>query len=59
MNFEKIQKTVVFVFSLFLVFSAIVLLIGGYVANPLFSIIVFIVFIYIAYYIFLKTFFED
>ena len=59
MNFEKIQKIAFFVFSLFLIFSAIVLLIGGYIANPLFSIIVFIVFIYIAYYIFLKIFFED
>ena len=59
MNFEKIQKIALFLFSLFLIFSAIVLLIGGYATNPLVSIVVFVVFIYIAYYIFLKTFFED
>ncbi len=59
MNFEKIQKVAIFIFSLFLIFSAIVLLMGQYLTNPLLSIFVFILFIYIAYYIFLKTFFED
>ena len=59
MNFEKIQKIAFFVFSLFLIFSAIVMLIGGYTSNPLISIGVFIVVLYVAYYIFLKTFFSD
>ncbi len=59
MNFEKIQKIAFFVFSLFLIFSAIVMLIGGYTSNPLISIGVFIVVLYVAYYIFLKTFFND
>jgi len=59
MSFEKIQKIALFVFSLFLVFSAIVLLIGGYMSNTLLSIAVFVLLVYGAYYIFLKTFFEE
>ena len=59
MNFEKLQKIALFIFFIFLIFSSIVLLIGGYLSNPLISIIVFIVLIYGAYYIFLKTFFGD
>jgi len=59
MSFEKINKIALFVFGLFLIFSGIVILIGEFMENTLVSIIIFISFLYIAYYIILKVFFQD
>jgi len=59
MNLKKLQKAIFFVFILFLIFSGIVIMVGSYMNNTLISIIIFILFIYSAYYLFLKTFFED
>ena len=59
MNLKKLQKVIFFVFILFLIFSGIVIMVGSYMNNTLISIIIFILFIYSAYYLFLKTFFED
>ena len=59
MNFELIQKTAIFIFGLFLVFSAIVLLVGEYINNTLLAIVVFVGLLYGVYYLFLKTFIDD
>ena len=59
MNFELIQKIAVFIFGLFLVFSAIVLLIGEYFDNTLLAITFFIGLLYGAYYLALKTFIDE
>ena len=59
MNFELIQKIAIFIFGLFLVFSAIVLLVGEYINNTLLAIVVFVGLLYGVYYLFLKTFIDD
>ena len=59
MNFELIQKIAVFVFGLFLVFSAIVVLVGEYFENTLLAIMFFIGLLYGAYYLILKTFIDE
>lgn len=57
MSFDNLQRTAFFVFALFLIFTAIVLLIGGYETAPVISVIIFIALLYAAYYILLKNFF--
>jgi len=59
MSFEKINKIALFVFGLFLIFSGIVILIGEFMENTLTAIVIFISFLYVAYYIILKTVFKD
>jgi len=59
MSFEKINKIALFVFGLFLIFTSIVILVGEFMQNTLVAIVVFITFLYIAYYIILKVFFQD
>ena len=59
MNFELIQKIAIFIFGLFLVFSAIVLLVGEYINNTLLAIVVFVGLLYGVYYLFLKTFIDE
>jgi len=59
MSFEKINKIALFIFGLFLIFSGIVILVGEFMENTLVSIIIFISFLYIAYYIILKVFFQE
>ena len=59
MNFELIQKIAIFIFGLFLVFSAIVVLMGEYINNTLLAIVVFVGLLYGVYYLFLKTFIDE
>jgi len=59
MSFEKINKIALFVFGLFLIFTSIVILVGEFMENTLIAIFVFISFLYVAYYIMLKTLFKD
>ncbi len=59
MKFELIQKIAIFIFGLFLVFSAIVLLVGEYINNTLLAIVVFVGLLYGVYYLFLKTFIDE
>jgi len=59
MKFELIQKIAVFIFGLFLVFSAIVVLIGEYFENTFLAITFFIGLLYGAYYLALKTFIDE
>ena len=59
MNFKTIHKIAIFVFALFLVFVSIVLLVGEYFENTLFSIILFILGLYLVYYMALKTFIDE
>ena len=59
MNFELIQKIAVFIFGLFLVFSAIVVLMGEYINNTLLAITIFTGLLYGVYYLFLKTFIDE
>ena len=59
MNFELIQKIAIFIFGLFLVFSAIVVLIGEYFDNTLLAITIFIGLLYGVYYLALKTFIDE
>ena len=59
MNFELIQKIAIFIFGLFLVFSAIVLLVGEYMNNTLLAVVVFVGLLYGVYYLFLKTFIDE
>jgi len=59
MSFEKINKIALFVFGLFLIFSGIVILVGEFMENTLAAIVIFISFLYVAYYIILKTVFKD
>jgi len=59
MSFEKINKIALFVFGLFLIFTSIVILVGEFMQNTLIAIFVFILFLYVAYYIMLKTLFKD
>jgi len=59
MSFEKINKVALFVFGLFLIFTSIVILVGEFMQNTLIAIVIFIFFLYVAYYIMLKTLFKD
>jgi len=59
MSFEKINKIALFIFGLFLIFTSIVILVGEFMQNTLIAIVVFISFLYVAYYIILKTLFKD
>jgi len=59
MKLNQLHKIALFVFSLFLIFVSIVLLIGEYFENTLLSIVMFVSGLYLAYYISLKTFLED
>jgi len=59
MSFEKINKIALFVFGLFLIFTSIVILVGEFMENTLTAILIFISFLYVAYYIILKTLFKD
>jgi len=59
MSFEKINKIALFIFGLFLIFSGIVILVGEFMENTLTAIVIFISFLYVAYYIILKTVFKD
>jgi len=59
MSFEKINKIALFVFGLFLIFTSIVILVGEFMENTLTAIVIFISFLYVAYYIILKTVFKD
>jgi len=54
-----IHKLLFGVFALFLIFVAIVFLIGDYQKNPLFSIFIFIFIIYVVYYLAIKIFFKE
>ena len=59
MNLKTLHKIAIFVFGLFLIFVSIVLLIGEYFENTLFSIIMFVLGLYLTYYIALKTFMDE
>ena len=59
MNFDILNKLLFGVFALFMLFSAIVLLVGDYLNDPLFSIIIFIVILYLVYYFAIKFFLND
>jgi len=59
MKLKLLHKIAIFIFSLFLIFVSIVLLIGEYFENTLLSIVMFISGLYLVYYISLKTFLED
>ncbi len=54
-----IHKLLFGVFALFLIFVAIVFLIGDYQENPLFSIFIFIFILYVVYYLAIKIFFKE
>jgi hypothetical protein len=47
------------VFGLFLIFSAIVILVGDYQNDPLISIVLFVAILYIVYYLGIKFLFKD
>jgi len=59
MNLKVIHKIAIFIFSLFLIFVSIVLLIGEYFENTLLAIILFISGLYGGYFLALKTFMEE
>ena len=59
MNLDTLNKLLFGVFALFMLFSAIVLLVGDYLNDPLFSIIIFIVILYLVYYFAIKFFMKD
>jgi len=59
MNLNLIHKLLFGIFFLFLLFSAIVFLVGDYMINPLFSIVVFVAILYIVYYVAIKVFMKD
>ena len=59
MNLKTIHKVALLIFALFLIFTSIVILIGEYFENTFLAITLFIVGIYIAYFIGLKTFMEE
>jgi len=59
MNIKTLHKVALFVFSLFLIFTSIVILVGEYFENTFLAIILFIIGIYIAYFIGLKTFMDE
>ena len=59
MNFKFINKIAIFIFSLFLLFTSIVLLIGEYFENTLLAILLFIGGLYGVYFIALKTFIDE
>jgi len=59
MSFEKINKIALFIFGLFLIFTSIVILVGEFMQNTLIAIVIFISFLYVAYYILLKILFKD
>jgi len=59
MNLKTIHKLLLGVFVLFLLFSSIVILIGGYLSSPLFSIVVFVVILYVIYYLSIKFFMKE
>jgi len=59
MNLKLIHKIAIFIFSLFLIFFSIVILVGEYFDNTFLAISLFIIGIYIAYFIGLRTFVEE
>jgi len=59
MNLKTLHKVALLIFALFLIFSSIVLLVGEYFENTFLAIILFIIGIYIAYFIGLKTFMDE
>jgi len=59
MNLKTIHKIALLIFSLFLIFTSIVILVGEYFDNTFLAIVLFIIGIYIAYFIGLKTFMEE
>ena len=59
MNLTTIHKIALLIFGLFLVFVSIVVLVGEYFENTLFAIVSFIIGIYLAYFIALKTFIDE
>jgi len=59
MNLKTIHKIALLIFSLFLIFTSIVILVGEYFDNTFLAITLFIIGIYIAYFIGLKTFMEE
>ena len=59
MNLKTIHKIAILVFALFLIFVSIVLLIGEYFSNTLLAIVIFIIGLYLAYFIALKTFIDE
>ncbi len=59
MNLNLIHKLLIGVFGLFLIFSAIVILVGDYQNDPLLSIFLFIVILYGAYYLAIKYLFKE
>jgi len=59
MNFETIQKIAIFIFGLFLLFSGIVLFVGEFLSNTILATVIFIIFLYVVYYLFLKTFIDE
>ncbi|WP_457564970.1 hypothetical protein [Caminibacter sp.] len=59
MKLELIHKLLAGVFGLFLIFSAIVILVGDYQNDPLLSIAVFVVILYGVYYLAIKFLFKE
>ncbi|QCI27534.1 hypothetical protein C6V80_00695 [Caminibacter pacificus] len=59
MNLKIIHKLLLGVFVLFLLFSAIVILVGDYLNDPLLSIVIFIVILYVVYYLGIKFFMNE
>jgi hypothetical protein len=59
MNLNLIHKLLMGVFGLFLIFSAIVILVGDYLHDPIFSIITFIAILYFVYYLAIKFLFKE
>ena len=59
MNLNLLHKLLFGIFFLFLLFSAIVILVGEYLSNPLFSIVAFVLILYVVYYVALKVFLKD
>jgi hypothetical protein len=59
MNLDLIHKLLAGVFGLFLIFSAIVILVGGYQDYPLISIIIFVAILYGVYYLAIKFIFKE
>jgi len=53
-NLELINKLLFGIFALFLLFSAIVILVADFTTSPMLSFIVFVAVLYILYYILLK-----
>ncbi len=59
MNLNLIHKLLFGIFFLFLLFSAVVVLVGDYMESPLFSIAVFVGILYVVYYVAIKVFMKD